>query len=76
VEASINNVCSVPHGAIMKVTDGRIDPSDDNKFRFIWNAKDIIENVEKVIIATDNDSAGLLWLRKWLDVLAKISVGN
>jgi len=59
VEASINNVCSVPHGAIMKVTDGRIDPSDDNKFRFIWNAKDIIENAEKVIIATDNDSAGI-----------------
>ena len=59
VEASISNVCSVPHGAIMKVTDGRIDPSDDNKFRFIWNAKDIIESAEKVIIATDNDSAGI-----------------
>ena len=58
VEAGWDNCVSVPNGAVMKVVDGDIDPQSDNKFRFLWNAKDILESVEKIIIATDNDSAG------------------
>ena len=63
IEASVHdtnlaNVISVPHGAVMKVVDEDINPETDNKFRFLWNAKDVLEKVEKIIIATDDDSAG------------------
>ena len=58
MEVGYDNCVSVPNGAVMKVVDGKIDPESDNKFRFLWNAKDVLENVEKIIIATDDDSAG------------------
>ena len=58
IQAGYDNVVSVPNGSVMKVVDGEIDPQSDGKFRFIWNAKEVIENTEKIIIATDNDSAG------------------
>lgn len=56
-EAGIKAV-SVPNGAPMKVADGRIDPAEDKKFRFLWEAKEYIEAAKKIIIATDVDGPG------------------
>lgn len=58
IEAGFENVVSVPNGAVMKVIDGKIDPQEDNKFKFLWDAKDKLEQAPKVILATDNDEAG------------------
>ena len=58
-ESGYKNVVSVPGGAPMKVKDNKIDPKEDKKFSFLWNAKDLLKNVEKIIIATDNDTPGL-----------------
>jgi len=58
LEASCENVVSVPNGAVMKVSEGEIDPQSDTKFKFLWNAKEMLKDVKKVVIATDNDSAG------------------
>ena len=49
---------SVPNGAVMKVVDGRIDPQEDSKFKFLWDAKKKIEKANRIIIATDSDGAG------------------
>ena len=56
-EAGVKAV-SVPNGAPMKVNDGRIDPAEDKKFRFLWEAKEYIEAAKKIIIATDVDGPG------------------
>ncbi len=58
METGYDSVVSVPNGAVMKVVDGQVDPSDDNKFKFLWDAKDQIERAEKIIIATDADAPG------------------
>ena len=58
VEAGWNSVVSVPNGAVMKVVDNDITPEEDNKFRFLWDAKHEIDQANKIIIATDSDSAG------------------
>lgn len=49
---------SVPNGAPMKVTEGRIDPSEDGKFKFLWAAKEFIDAAERIVIATDADGPG------------------
>lgn len=56
-EAGISAV-SVPNGAPMKVSDGRISPEEDKKFRFLWAAKDYLEKAKRVIIAVDADGPG------------------
>lgn len=58
MECGIENVLSVPSGAPMKVTDGKIDASEDKRFSFVWNAFDMLKNVPYVVIATDTDTAG------------------
>ena len=57
-ECGIKNVLSVPSGAPMKVTDGKIDATEDKKFSFVWSAFDMLKAVPYVIIATDTDTAG------------------
>ena len=42
----------------MKVVDGKVDPTEDRKFAFVWNANEILQKVPYVIIATDTDAAG------------------
>lgn len=49
---------SVPNGAPMKVTEGKIDPSEDGKFKFLWDAKEYIDAAKRVLIATDQDGPG------------------
>jgi twinkle protein len=58
VECGYESAVSMPNGAPIKVVDGKIDPKDDNKFRFIWEAKKQIDMAERIVICTDADSAG------------------
>ena len=46
VEAGWTSVVSVPNGAVMKVVDNDINPEEDNKFRFLWDAKDELDDVQ------------------------------
>lgn len=58
VQCGYESAVSVPNGAVMKVVDGKIDPQEDNKFKFLWDAKRVIDSANRVIICTDADSAG------------------
>ena len=58
IECGIPNAVSVPGGAPLKVSEGKVHPSEDKRFSFIWNANEIIDAVPSVIIATDNDVPG------------------
>ena len=57
-EIGLNQVVSIPHGAVAKVVDGKIDPKEDTKFKFIWNAKSKLDKCSKIILALDNDKSG------------------
>jgi twinkle protein len=57
-ECGLLNALSVPGGAPMKVSDGKIHPSEDKKFSFVWNANKVLSAAPYVVIATDNDSPG------------------
>jgi twinkle protein len=58
MEAGVKNVVSVPGGAPMKVADGKVSPSEDKKFSFVWNARELLEAVPYVVLATDQDGPG------------------
>jgi len=58
LECGFESSVSVPNGAVMKVVDGKIDPQEDNKFKFLWDAKKQIDRASRVVICTDNDTAG------------------
>jgi twinkle protein len=42
----------------LKVADGKIHASEDKRFSFVWNAHDVLEKSQWVIIGTDNDGPG------------------
>ena len=58
MQAGLTSVVSVPNGAVNKLSDGTIDPKEDKKFAFLWDAKDKLDSASKIVIATDADSAG------------------
>jgi len=58
IEVGYKSVVSIPHGAVMKVVDGKIDAHEDGKFKFIWNAKKKLELCDKIVIAMDSDKSG------------------
>lgn len=58
IEAGIKNVVSVPGGAPVKVADGKVLPTEDKKFSFVWNAREIIDAAPYVVLATDQDTPG------------------
>jgi twinkle protein len=58
MEAGIENAVSVPSGAPIKVADGKVLPSEDKKFAYVWNARGIIDAVPYVVLATDQDGPG------------------
>ena len=58
MEMGYENVVSVPSGAPIKVADGKVLPSEDKKFAYVWNAREILDAVPYIILATDQDSAG------------------
>lgn len=49
---------SCPNGAPAKVSQKRVDPEEDTKFSYLWEERERIEKCKKIILATDNDSAG------------------
>ena len=51
-------VVSIPNGAPASVKDGKIDPKDDNKFRYIWRAEKQLKLSPKIFLNTDNDGPG------------------
>lgn len=56
-------VVSCPDGAPSRPGEGDIDPSTDNKFKFLWEGKKLDKLVarhRKVILCTDNDGPGLV----------------
>ncbi len=58
MEAGIENAVSVPSGAPIKVADGKVLPSEDKKFAYVWNAREILDAVPYVVLATDQDGPG------------------
>ncbi len=56
----IMNAVSCPNGAPQKVNHNtkRIDPSEDKKFNYVWDARLLIERCSKIVLATDSDVAG------------------
>mgnify|MGYP003671328958 FL=1 len=51
-------VYSVPNGAPSKITDNMVDPSEDGRFKYVWEEREKFENVGRIILATDTDSSG------------------
>jgi len=58
MELGFENVVSVPSGAPIKVADGKVLPSEDKKFAYVWNAREVLDAVPYIILATDQDTAG------------------
>lgn len=46
---------SVPNGAPSEAAD---DPANAKRYEFLWRARDLINRVPKIILATDDDPAG------------------
>jgi twinkle protein len=51
-------VFSVPNGAPSKITDHKIDPSEDGRFKYVWEERERFEKAKRIILATDSDTAG------------------
>ena len=51
-------VYSVPNGAPAKITDNKIDPSEDGRFKYVWEDRQKFENKNRIILATDKDTSG------------------
>ena len=51
-------VYSVPNGAPNKITDSKIDPSEDGRFKYVWEEREKFEKAKRIILATDSDTAG------------------
>ena len=49
---------SVPNGAPQKVQDGKVDPKQDGRFAYIWEARELIDRVQRVVFCPDNDAPG------------------
>ena len=49
---------SVPNGAPQKVSNRKIDPEEDSKFHYVWEARDILDKAERICIIPDRDEAG------------------
>lgn len=57
-EVGLKNVVSVPSGAPIKVSEGRVDPTEDRKFSFVWDAHELLNKAGHVVLAADGDIAG------------------
>lgn len=61
--AGATRVVSVPNGAAGKPGEGDIVPSEDRQFAYLWDGDKLkagLQRFSKIIIATDNDPAGLV----------------
>ncbi|PNY15187.1 hypothetical protein L195_g011879 [Trifolium pratense] len=58
-EAGYQNCVSVPVGAPAKVSSKDLPPIEkDTAFQYVWNCKAYLDNVVRIILATDNDPPG------------------
>ncbi len=37
-------VYSVPNGSPNKISDNKVDPSEDGRFKYVWNERDFLED--------------------------------
>lgn len=51
-------VLSIPNGAPSKVKEGRIDPTEDRKFRYLWHAERELYSARRIYINADADEPG------------------
>ena len=51
-------VMSVPNGAPKTVSDNKVAPSEDVKFRYVFRAKQAIDSAPRIYLNTDNDGPG------------------
>lgn len=61
--AGATHVVSVPNGGAGKPGEGDIVPSEDRQFAYLWDGTKLrpgLERFNKIILATDNDPAGLI----------------
>ena len=58
-QAGVESVVSVPSGAPMRVNEGKISPTEDRKFSFLWAAKSLLDRMERIVLAVDNDEPGM-----------------
>lgn len=52
------NVVSVPNGAPQRVKDGVIDPMDDRRFAYVWEAQELLNSTSRIYFSPDLDPAG------------------
>tara|TARA_R110002126_G_scaffold49359_2_gene136766 strand:+ start:1340 stop:3100 length:1761 start_codon:yes stop_codon:yes gene_type:complete len=57
--SGVCDTVSVPNGAPQKVSGKKVDPEEDGKFSYVWDARKQIEKADKIILACDDDEAGL-----------------
>lgn len=57
-EAGFDNAVSVPNGAPMKIVNKKVTPEEDAKFSYVWEARDILAKMDRVVLVTDADSQG------------------
>lgn len=47
-----------PNGAPQKISDRKVDPADDGKYSFVWDARELIESADRIIFCPDADEPG------------------
>lgn len=59
LECGVPYVVSVPDGAPANVKGSAPPPEDeDTKFEYLWNCREYLDGVSKIVIATDADAPG------------------
>ncbi|KAF9667150.1 hypothetical protein SADUNF_Sadunf16G0303200 [Salix dunnii] len=58
-EAGFRNCVSVPDGAPPSVSPKELPPNqEDTKYQYLWNCKEYLNKVSRIILATDGDPPG------------------
>jgi twinkle protein len=55
IQSGFSRCVSVPNGAPQQRTD---KPEEAKRYEFLWRSKDLLDKVERIVIATDNDEPG------------------
>ena len=51
-------VVSVPNGAPQSVSEGNIIPDEDTKYKYVWSAREKLNNIDEIIFSGDDDNQG------------------
>jgi twinkle protein len=55
IQSGFSRCVSVPNGAPQQTTD---NPAESKRYEFLWRSKDLLDKVQRIVIATDNDTPG------------------